>query len=88
MITIRGCIEDDTTIENGIKGFYPLSHFSIPNFELATEFRLPTLVQVNKHIDPSLEFKHRMVVEVRMNIEVAAIPHLMDATTKEIWVGN
>src|SRR5882724_7738403 len=62
-------------------------HIPVPEFEVATIFLLPILVQIQEQIEPAVESILAMLVEIRMHPKFASPHYLMKTSAIKTRVG-
>lgn len=83
-----GRIEDYATIEQGHDIVFAHRHRCVPKFQSPAELRFPVFIKINEHVDPALQVHELVMIEIGVDGQVPALSNLMDAGTKEIWIGN
>src|ERR1700722_14075904 len=82
----RAGIENDASI---IGRHYPPTasgHLLIPDLETSAVFFAPTLIEIDEHVDSAFQAHCRVKIEVGVNVEMAALVHLVEASADEIGV--
>lgn len=81
-------IEDHAAIQYRRYAFFAARHAGVPQFQDAAPFVLPAFVQVQQHIDATIEFAAFISVEVGVDIEFAAWQDLVERAAKKMRIGN
>src|SRR4029077_13930359 len=80
--------EDDGAIEDWQDAFSARLTIPIPQLEVASVLLFPILVEIDQHVQTTIEFELRMNVEVGVHFEKSARLDLMETAPAEVWIGN
>ena len=75
-------------VENRLDASHGPRHRRVPQFELTAPLRPPVVIQVHEYVDSAVEAEVRVLVEVGVNVEVAAGHDLVQAAAAVVRVGD
>src|ERR1700690_2977710 len=80
--------KDRETIEKWQDLLLGVAHFPIPQLEVSAVFFLPVFVQIDQHIDSTVQLELRVKVEIRMHLERATRFDLVQSAAHIVRVGD
>src|SRR5271154_6708065 len=83
-----GSVEYDAAVKGRDHARAALSHRAIPDLEASTVFLFPIAIEVDQHVDPAFKVHDRVVIEIRVNTQMAAVRNLVESRAKEVRIGN
>ncbi len=78
--------EDDAPSKNWENAIGTLSHLFIPELQVASVLFLPVVVEVDENIEAAVDLQEVVLVKVRMDLEKAPPPDLVEAAPLKIGV--
>src|SRR4030095_7441206 len=72
--------KEDHPVEFGHIAGAALTDVGIPQLEVAAPGRIPVAIEVEQQVEPAVKLESRMIIEVGVDLKVAARPDLMDPT--------
>ena len=84
---IGGGIENDASVENGNNPYHTALHLRVPKLKAASVLFLPISVKINESVHPTFQVHLRVIIEVRVNVQIATLNQFMEAAADEVRIG-